>query len=324
LKELRARERDVRQLESKQDKTIVEHVHVLEEAKRVTDKELTRVQAELENRDATIRSLQTAKSKMQGEAEDLALKYGRELRSKEQDIKYYEKKVAETLVNVEKERRGKEEAELNTHRVQTELRQARLQGEELSERLAASEKSRRTIENELESLLDGPQVADLQSESSKSAGWQKEKERLETKIADLEREYEASTGAQTEQQSQIVSLQSQVRELRTVLDEAEVERTLLQKARRALRAELETIKSDQSSEGRVPGDPEYQKLQLRNQDLEQLVEEQEDRIAFANEKAKTVESSASNSQVELGKVRVENSKLGKVNVSCPLFAYLDH
>ena len=151
LKDLKDREWDVKQLESKQDKTIVEHVHVLEEAKRVTDKELVRAQAELEKRDAIIRSLQTTKQRR------------------------YEPQV----------------------------------------------------------LYD--------NEVSKSADWPKEKERLETKIADLERECEASSVAQSEQQSQIVSLHSQIRELRGVLDEAEVERTLLQKARRALQSELDSI-----------------------------------------------------------------------------------
>lgn len=151
LKDLKDREWDVKQLESKQDKTIVEHVHVLEEAKRVTDKELVRAQAELEKRDVIIRSLQTTKQRR------------------------YEPQV----------------------------------------------------------LYD--------NEISKSAGWPKEKERLETKIAELERECEASSVAQSEQQAQIVSLQSQIRELRGVLDEAEVERTLLQKARRALQSELESM-----------------------------------------------------------------------------------
>ena len=36
LKDLKDREWEIKQLEAKQDKTIVEHVHVLEEAKRVT------------------------------------------------------------------------------------------------------------------------------------------------------------------------------------------------------------------------------------------------------------------------------------------------
>ena len=202
----------------RQDKTIVEHIHVLEEAKRVTDKELARTQIELEKKDIVIRSLQTMKSKMQTESEDLALKYTRELRSKEQEIKDHDKKFSEVLVNLEKERRGREEAELNIHRVQTELRQTREQAE-LQSRYETKELER---------------------------GWRKEKDRLESKIVDLEKTCNASSEAQIEQQSQIVSLQSQVRELRCVLDEAEVERTLLQKARRALQAELESLKIDHS------------------------------------------------------------------------------
>lgn len=163
---------------------------------------------------------------MQTESEDLALKYTRELRSKEQEIKVYDKKFSEALVSLEKERRGREEAELNIHRVQTELRQTRQQGE-----------------------LEAPPGKESQSRyetKDMERVWRKEKERLETKILDLERICSASSEAQIEQQSQIVSLQSQVGELRCVLDEAEVERTLLQKARRALQAELESLKIDHS------------------------------------------------------------------------------
>jgi myosin protein heavy chain len=44
LSDLKSREWEVKQLESKQDKTIVEHVHFLEEAKRVTDRQLADAQ----------------------------------------------------------------------------------------------------------------------------------------------------------------------------------------------------------------------------------------------------------------------------------------
>ena len=54
--------------------------------------------------------------------------------------------------------------------------------------------------------------------------WKKEKERLETKIQDVTKAYDASVAAQAEQQSQIVSLHSQVRELRSVLNDAETDR----------------------------------------------------------------------------------------------------
>ena len=138
------------------------------------------------------------------------------------------------------------------------------------------------------------------------------------KIADIERAYEASTGAQTEQQSQIVALHSQVRELRAVLDDAEADRSLLQKARRALQAELETIKLDTIDSSKVSSDREYQRLQLKKQDLERSLEEQEDRVSHANERLKKAESFATECQIELGKVRVENSELDELNVSYAL------
>lgn len=147
-----------------------------------------------------------------------------------------------------------------------------------------------------------------------SGGWKKEKERMETKIGDINNAYEASTAAQAEQQSQIVALHSQVRELRGVLDDAEADRALLQKARRALQAELETIKLDHVDTNKMSSDREFQKLQLKKQDLERSLEEQEDRVTNAFDRMKKAESYANECQVELGKVRVENSELDRLNV----------
>ncbi|KIL62781.1 hypothetical protein M378DRAFT_187198 [Amanita muscaria Koide BX008] len=138
---------------------------------------------------------------------------------------------------------------------------------------------------------------------------------MEMKIIDLTKAYEASTAAQTEQQSQIVALHSQVRELRGVLDEAEADRALLQKARRALQAELESIKLDHVDSNKLSTDQEFQRLQLKKQDLERSLEEQEDRVASAYERMKKAEAYASECQVELSNVRVENSELEKLNAN---------
>lgn len=148
-----------------------------------------------------------------------------------------------------------------------------------------------------------------------SGSWKKEKERMETKIGDLNKAYETSAAAQAEQQSQIVFLHSQVRELRSVLNDAETDRALLQKARRALQAELETIKLDHVDTVKMTSDRELQKLQLQKQDLERSLEEQEDRVGKALDRMKKAESYANDCQVELGKVRVENSELDRLNVS---------
>lgn len=147
------------------------------------------------------------------------------------------------------------------------------------------------------------------------AAWKKERERLETKIADLSRAYDSSMAAQSEQQAQIVALHSQARELRSVLNDAEADRALLQKARRGLQAELETIKTDTVDATRINSDRELQSLHLKNQDLERALEETGDRVEMANERMKKAEVHAQECQVELGKVRVENSELDKLNVS---------
>ena len=151
--------------------------------------------------------------------------------------------------------------------------------------------------------------------------WKKEKERLETKIGDLSKAYESATGAQAEQQAQIVALHSQVRELRSVLNDAEADRTLLQKARRALQAELDTIKHD-GVDSSASG-TELQKVILQKQDLERGLEEQRDRAKMASDRMKKAESFASECQMELGKIRVENSELDKLNV-CFSFTLLQY
>lgn len=149
-----------------------------------------------------------------------------------------------------------------------------------------------------------------------SGGWRKEKERLETKIADVSKAYDASAAAQTEQQSQIVALHSQVRELRGVLDDVEADRALLQKARRALQAELEGIKLDHVDTQKMSTDQQFQRLLLEKQDLERSLDEQEDRVVNAFDRMKKAESFANECQIELGKVRVDNSELDRINVRC--------
>ena len=163
------------------------------------------------------------------------------------------------------------------------------------------------------------QVDELQlrydDEVFNGGAWKKEKERLETKIGDLNKAYESATGAQAEQQAQIVSLHSQVRELRSVLNDAEADRTLLQKARRSLQAELDTIKQDGVDSG--TSGTELQKVILQKQDLERSLEEQRDRAKMASDRMKKAEGFASECQMELGKIRVENSELDKLNVGSP-------
>jgi myosin heavy chain 9/10/11/14 len=180
LDDLKTREWEVKQLESKQDKTIVEHVHVLEEAKRVTDRQLEEAKKELQSNVAYIRSLEKAKNRLASETEDLTRETERErveLRSKEKNAKIQEDRAIRALADVEKERRAKEEAELQLHRLQTELRTAHQQVTELSEQLTIVQRSKDTLEMELERIAD-------ETESSDSMA--KMQRQYETRIVQLE------------------------------------------------------------------------------------------------------------------------------------------
>jgi len=144
--------------------------------------------------------------------------------------------------------------------------------------------------------------------------WKKDKERLETKIADLTSAYEASNTANTEQQSQIVGLLSQVRELRAVLDEAEADRAALQKARRQLEGRLNDIAQHHLETSKMSSDRVLQAMHLEKQELRSALEEQEDKVSMANERLKKAEAFATESQTELNKLRAENSELDLMNV----------
>ena len=180
LTELKAREWEVKQLESRQDKTIVEHVHVLEEAKRVTDRQLADAQVDLQKNAAYIRSLEKIKTRLTSEAEDLARETERErveLKSKEKTSKAQEEKAARALADVEKERRAKEAAELQSRRLQTDFRNAQHQVAELSQQLAIVQRSKNNLETELDRLADETETPNSMAKMQRQ---------YETRIAQLE------------------------------------------------------------------------------------------------------------------------------------------
>ncbi|KAI0666368.1 nonmuscle myosin heavy chain b [Trametes maxima] len=249
----------------------------------------------------------------------------------EQKFQVAEQRVKELEHKLEQEGRESSDLELLRQRLAEEMEDERKQHQQdLAERDFLADQTRKKYQ-ELQSQRDT--MSRLREESRKlrseydelqlryddevynGGSWKKDRERLETKIQDLTKAYDASVAAQAEQQSQIVSLHSQVRELRGVLNDAETDRALLQKARRALQAELEAIKLDHADTNRMSSDTELQRLRLEKQDLERSLEEQGDRVAMAFERMKKAEGYANECQIELGKIRVENSELDKMNAN---------
>ncbi|KAG5729993.1 Myosin-11 [Termitomyces sp. T112] len=257
----------------------------------------------------------------------------------ENRLKAAESRIREMEAKLEEEGQESSDVAMAKKRLQDELDDEREQHKkDLAERDFSADQTRKKYQAELAQLSEELQsqrdsISRLRDDNRKirseydelqlryddeiynSGGWKKEKERMETKISDINKAYESSIVAQAEQQTQIVALHSQVRELRGVLDDAEADRALLQKARRALQAELETIKLDHVDTNKMSSDREFQRLQLKKQDLERSLEEQEDRVASAFERMKKAEAYANECQVELGKVRAENSELDRFNAN---------
>ena len=157
LTELKTREWEVKQLESRQDKTIVEHVHVLEEAKRVTDRQLVDAQKELESQAAYIRSLEKAKARLTNEAEDLARateKEHAELRSKEKAVRAKEALAKKAVLEAELERKNREALEGHVRRLQEDLQVTRDQVAEVTQEFLSMQRSKDELEAELARLAD--------------------------------------------------------------------------------------------------------------------------------------------------------------------------
>ncbi|OBZ78198.1 Myosin-11 [Grifola frondosa] len=257
----------------------------------------------------------------------------------EERLQATEERVRELEGKLDEEGRESSDLELLRQRLAEGMEDERKQHQQdLAERDFAADQTRKKYQAELAQLSEELQsqrdtMSRLREESRKlrsdydqlqlryddevynGGSWKKDKERLETKIQDLNKAYDSSVAAQAEQQTQIVGLHSQVRELRSVLNDAETDRALLQKARRALQAELEAIKLDHVDTNKMSSDTELQRLRLEKQDLERSLEEQSDRVSMAFERMKKAEGYANECQVELGKVRVENSELDKLNAN---------
>jgi myosin protein heavy chain len=184
LTDLKNREWEIKQLESKQDKTIVEHVHVLEEAKRVTDRQLAEAQLELQKNQTYIRTLEKTKGRLMMEAEDLARateKERLEIRSQEKNIKLQEERAARALADVETEREARDTAALEAQRLRSELDNSRNQASEMAEQLAFVQRTKDNLESELERLAD---------ESVASDSLSKVQRQYESRITQLEEQLE--------------------------------------------------------------------------------------------------------------------------------------
>lgn len=156
LDDLSQRDWEVQQLRSKQDKTIVEHVHVLEEAKRVTDRQLADTQKELVDMNSYVKSLEKAKSRLTLDAEDLTRQTERErleIRSREKSARAQDETVTKLQQDAEAARKAKDIAELATRRAESEAKNLLSQIGVLQQQLSTADRSKAQLEREMASLI---------------------------------------------------------------------------------------------------------------------------------------------------------------------------
>lgn len=183
---MKNREWEVKQLESRQDKTIVEHVHVLEEAKRVTDRQLQEAQIELQKQAVYIRSLEKAKARLATEAEDYARQTDQEhleVRAKEKSVRAAEEKAQRAMMEAENERKGREAAEVHIRRLQSDLQNTQSQIADATQQYLSMQRAKDNLETELARLAD-------ETEGPNSMA--RVQRQYESKISQLESQLEES------------------------------------------------------------------------------------------------------------------------------------
>lgn len=185
--DLQTRDWEIKQLKANQNKTIVEHVHVLQEAKKRTDIQLAETQQELLKEQARVKSLEKTKARLMGEAEDAARQAEKELvalRNKEKNVKSYEEKATKAITDAERERKLREATELQTRRLQTELRDTQNHLMEMEQQLRTAQRTKDTLEAEISSLATESDGANALAKMRRQ--YEARISQLESKVADTE------------------------------------------------------------------------------------------------------------------------------------------
>lgn len=145
-----------------------------------------------------------------------------------------------------------------------------------------------------------------------SSTWSKEKSRLESTLADVASSRDEAVNAHNEAQGKVVSLLSQVRTLRTSVDDTTSERDLLVREKRGVEARLEEAKA--GLEALAKEEPSLRDAAIMDRkalELKSSLAHQEDIAAAAVEKMRRAEALVSEIQKDLVKERETQADLQK-------------
>lgn len=144
-----------------------------------------------------------------------------------------------------------------------------------------------------------------------SSTWSKEKSRLESTLSDVSASREEAANAHSEAQSKVVSLLSQVRSLRTTVDDVTAERELLVREKRSIESRLEEAKAGLDELARE-GSPSLRDAAAADKELLELrasLAKQEDLATAAVEKMRRSEVMVNEMQKEVTMERDSSAKV---------------
>ncbi|KAI9018456.1 nonmuscle myosin heavy chain b [Hyaloraphidium curvatum] len=185
-------------------------------------------------------------------------------------------------------------------RLQNELHQTQADLEAERASCIAMRSARKQIENDLQALQ-----AQLDAELRTSGAWRREKERLESKLDELNRNLFDSV----KQQEDILALQAasgaRIRDLQIAVDDAEAQKVILERSKRALEERLEEASEQlqEATRARQALERSVAALDSETSSLRAQLEEQIDRVAQSNEKVQHSEGLAQTLQIELSTER---------------------
>ena len=146
-----------------------------------------------------------------------------------------------------------------------------------------------------------------------SSSWAKEKSRLEMTLQDLSSSREEAVNAHNDAQGKVVSLLSQVRNLRTSMDDVAAERDMLQKEKRGLEARLSEAgdRLEDLARGESPSMRNAAGMDRELLDLKSQLAQQEDVAAAAIGKMRRAEALTTEMQKDVVSERETNANLHK-------------
>ncbi|KAK5656341.1 hypothetical protein OQA88_4721 [Cercophora sp. LCS_1] len=247
-----------------------------------------RLEEKIEDMSTDLAAVTQAKKRLQHELEDYRNQRANDIEDKESSMEQMRKKYQAEFATMTKELDLTREEKLFKQAEITRLR------EEL---------------DELRSKWD--------DEVLNSSTWSKEKTRLEATLSDVVASRDEAVNAHNEAQSKIVSLLSQVRALRSSVDETTAERDNLLREKRSIEARLEEAKAglEELARSESPSMRNAANIDKEILELKAGLAQQEDIAAAAVEKMRRAEALISEVQKDIVAEREASAELQKQKVA---------